>query len=663
MKLNNKGFAISSVMYLILVMVLIIVAILLQLLNNRRYILDAQKRKLINNIATQDIESLTTYSYYYSKDGQTYNYGQEFSVPRSGLYKIELWGPKGGSVNGSYTSGLINLTKGDMLYLYVGATSSFQNSTDIRLNSSTNSRIMVAAGGSSGYANNYCSNSFVSGYIGCRSVDSSGNITNSPIHYSNYVFSNPEIKTGSESMPAHSGSSTMTGNNGNGFAKITFISYDLSAGDSTKYKYTGSQQQFNVSTTGYYKLETWGAQGGEGLCQGLTCGAIGGYGAYSVGYVYLVSGETLYISVGGKGEDGVLQTDSNNNYTGKDSLGGYNGGGLGTWDHNDNEVAGGGGGATHIALSSGLLSSLSSNLNSILIISGGGGGGSWEHQGGSGGGINGGPSGSGSVATQSSGNSFGQGKNATALGQGNGHGGGGGGYYGGYESSINSDNGDFGGGGSGYIGNSRLTNKHMYCYDCTTSDVISTYTNSGTCVKTKPTSDCAKEGDGYAKVTFIGPNDYYANNTSKTYAAGAYDDTGFKINWNKDFTIEATINFSTASQRYMVVGSYDGSSGQELNVEINSNKLRVWIGSDGQTDVLSSGTVYTNEDVKVTFYWDSENDKFVATAVGTQTNASLTGSRSMSGETGNSLRIGACDYRGYCSTFKSLTLKSVYIFN
>ena len=81
--------------------------------------------------------------------------------------------------------------------------------------------------------------------------------------------------------------------------------------------------------------------------------------------------------------------------------------------------------------------------------------------------------------------------------------GGGGGFYGG---NINSDYGeDFnaGGGGSGYIGNSLLTNKVMYCYNCEESNEESTKTISTPCNEEIPTSYCAKKGNGYARITLV----------------------------------------------------------------------------------------------------------------------------------------------------------------
>ena len=86
--------------------------------------------------------------------------------------------------------------------------------------------------------------------------------------------------------------------------------------------------------------------------------------------------------------------------------------------------------------------------------------------------------------------------------------GGGAGYYGGGGSSIEST----AGGGSGYIGSSRLLSsngitKHMTCYNCTTSSVANTKTDSNTCHNSTATRDCAKEGNGYAKITLVSTPD------------------------------------------------------------------------------------------------------------------------------------------------------------
>ena len=65
---------------------------------------------------------------------------------------------------------------------------------------------------------------------------------------------------------------------------------------------------------------------------------------------------------------------------------------------------------------------------------------------------------------------------------------------------------DMSGGGSGYIANPMLSSKKMVCYNCTTSNNINTKTESNECHNGEPTEDCAKEGNGHARITYLGKN-------------------------------------------------------------------------------------------------------------------------------------------------------------
>ena len=218
-----------------------------------------------------------------------------------------------------------------------------------------------------------------------------------------------------------------------------------------KYKNTGSVQTFTAPSATTYKLEVWGAQGGDG-----------GNGGYSIGSKSLNSSNNLYICVGSTGGN-----PSGNN----GGSAGYNGGGKGgnafQGGYSYTILGGrGGGGATHIAISNnrGVLKNYVNNKNEILIVAGGGGGYGQGTAAGAGGGINGGSATSaGSAytiagATQASGYAFGQGQDGKTKTQSGsygseGNGGGGGGWYGGptiQNMGIYSD--CSGTGGSGYIG-------------------------------------------------------------------------------------------------------------------------------------------------------------------------------------------------------------------
>ena len=276
------------------------------------------------------------------------------------------------------------------------------------------------------------------------------------------------------------------------------------------FDYTGGEQTFTAPVSGTYKLETWGAQGGEST--------YGGYGGFSIGNTNLSQSSILYINVGGQGSKTSPETTSG---------GGYNGGGDGTRTTltATASVRYGGGGATHISLKSGLLSTLEIYKNDILIVSGGGGGGKDNESelaryGGNAGGYIGNSSvndnsnpqvASGGGGTQTEGGSAGLSNtygNATAGsfgqgGSGSSHASGGGsGYYGGGGGARNLVDGA-GGGGSGYIVNPLLTNKIMYCYNCEESNEESTKTISTTCNEEQPTNYCAKKGNGYARITLV----------------------------------------------------------------------------------------------------------------------------------------------------------------
>ena len=273
------------------------------------------------------------------------------------------------------------------------------------------------------------------------------------------------------------------------------------------FDYTGGEQVFTSPITGSYKLEVWGAQGGS-----LSTTYYGGYGGYSSGKMNIKNSEKIYINIGGQGSDYSLD---------KLAPGGYNGGGYGgvpNTTYSDRQGGCGGGGATHIAITSGLLSSFENKKEGILIVAGGGGGGaSADIMGSDGGGYKGNDGGYSSLfptyhgtgGTQTIGGfDFTINSNYGTFGQGSGFSdnvkyggnGGGGGFYGGGGTNRGHSG---GGGGSGYIGNSLLTEKTMYCYNCQESSEESTKTISTTCTSATPTANCAKQGNGYAKITLI----------------------------------------------------------------------------------------------------------------------------------------------------------------
>ncbi len=220
--------------------------------------------------------------------------------------------------------------------------------------------------------------SFISGYLGSVAVTSENNITpksgcadqtndiTCSYHYSGKVFTNGVMKNGTQDIPTYDGTGTMKGNTGNGYAKISYIPEPED--EKTEFGYTGDYQTFIAPTTGKYKLETWGASGGNTYDfaeDTLSDHAFGGRGGYSSGVIELKKNEVLYIYVGGQGT-GTAQVGI--------GQGGYNGGGDGQLrvDNCFRQVSGGGG-ATDIRLVSGNWNSTSSLASRIMVAGGGGG--------------------------------------------------------------------------------------------------------------------------------------------------------------------------------------------------------------------------------------------------------------------------------------------------
>ena len=239
---------------------------------------------------------------------------------------------------------------------------------------------------------------------------------------------------------------------------------------------TGSVQQFTVPS-GVYSLlvDMAGAAGGSEatgsatLVQGTTCNAgpgcfygTGGNGARVRTTLAVIPGQTIYLTVGGKGGD------NSGGYGSAAGAGGYNGGGAGSYG------ASGGGGASDIRVGG-------TNLANRVVVAAGGGGASWGCSGqigGAGGGLQGLPGISyvmlaantvcngavGGGGTQTAGGAGGNG-NAYNGGLGVGGtgvtgsgfaGGGGGGYYGGGQGYNQG-----GGGGSSYASLRNTSNTVM----------------------------------------------------------------------------------------------------------------------------------------------------------------------------------------------------------
>ena len=146
------------------------------------------------------------------------------------------------------------------------------------------------------------------------------------------------------------------------------------------YTYTGKAEIYRAPYTGTYKVELWGASGGQ-----YTTTYREGYGAYTSGKIALTKGQILYVYVGEEGNcynpNGSITVDYS-----------FNGGGRVTYANNSSNKVCNGGGATDIRITNGNWNN-NISLNSRIMVAGAGAGaaynGGGKSSGGDAGGLNG----------------------------------------------------------------------------------------------------------------------------------------------------------------------------------------------------------------------------------------------------------------------------------
>lgn len=397
------------------------------------------------------------------------------------------------------------------------------------------------------------------------------------------------------------------------------------------FDYTGDVQVFMAPKTGYYELEVWGA------------GTARGYGGYSRGEVFLEKAEKLFVYVGGKGEWHSDEDDGELPFKG-----GYNGGGECL------KASGTGAGATHIAYGQtprGELKYYENNKEEVLIVAGGAGGIDSPGDGrlgipGSGGGFKGGNgylldldlkpgetnlSYGGSQELDKSYEfddermygSFGQGgrskENLAAIDTG---GAGGGGWYGGTGAIAPHLP---GAGGSGYIGNKKLTNKVMFCYECEQSPDPQTLTVSTQEHSQTATSNYAKEENGFAKIKYTEDRndklyDTLATMPNKTdenldYTEGAKETENglYKIYSTKDNTYPIYFYRGNVTENNVIFGDY---CWQIVRTTENGGTKMIFNGTANNgmcaaTENKDIGFSAFNSEITEPFYMIGNNDSTV----------------------------------------------------
>ena len=329
---------------------------------------------------------------------------------------------------------------------------------------------------------------------------------------------------------------------------------NIKTGDILNFDYTGAVQSITLPK-GIYKLECWGAQGGNGCTDNSYTG---GKGGYSIGTISLNTKITLYIYVGGRG------VSSEASGSGAIRAGGFNGGGSGRDWSSTNHGGSGGAGATDIRINQ-------DSFYARVIVAGGGGGASDDGNGGSGGGVSGISTGA-SAGTATSGSGFGQ---AAASSYTSGEcGGGGGGWYGGYGGGSENIP---GGGGSGYVYISSTASNYPSGCLLNSSYYLSdakTIAGNNSFVSPTGSSETGHSGNGYCRITVIECKNtalYTRINNSMKKATAFY----FKLNNNKMYGI-GSANSNGAVMDFNYTGSV-----QSKTLKPGTYTLECWGGQGG----------------------------------------------------------------------------------
>ena len=338
----------------------------------------------------------------------------------------------------------------------------------------------------------------------------------------------------------------------------------------TDFSYTGAVQKYVVPNgVTQLDLQVWGAEGGKGSYSSSTSLYAGGKGGYSEGTIPVNPGDTLFVYVGGKGEDA---SGASAVYTPR---GGFNGGGnAGSHTYSSYTYqGGGGGGGTDIRVNS-------TALGARAIVAGGGGGGAYSYVGGSGGGATGGAGnntgaatyygqggtqtggGSGSTSGSAYGTnttynvngqsgSFGQGGNGGQGTSCTGGGGGGGGWYGGGGGKSGSSSTCYpGGGGSGFV----YTTANAACTLPSSYYLTNASTTAGNAAfeSVDGGTETGHTGNGYARIHGAAVYTVVVNTTPKATIATGTTRICDSASHN---AVNITINFTgTAPFTYRVTG-------------------------------------------------------------------------------------------------------------
>ena len=184
-KMNNKGFAITTLLYGLMSVGFLVMTLLMGIMSQNRQNTSTLVKKIEEELNRYG-ETETTFAYIGA--------AQEYIVPygQAGWYKIELWGAKTSNGLGDYTSGIVYLAENTKLYFYLGNTCANaaacetalnKGNTEVRTNTATETSAIMRASG-------YGKTSYIAGYAGSNSLTEAGASSYQTTHFSGKYFLN-----------------------------------------------------------------------------------------------------------------------------------------------------------------------------------------------------------------------------------------------------------------------------------------------------------------------------------------------------------------------------------------------------------------------------------------------------------------------------------------
>lgn len=130
--MNNKGFAISGILYSVLLLFLVLILLILNNFQARKVLFDKQKSNVLEKLEERDLVDFC-----FNSDLQSY------IAPKDGIYKIEVYG------GGRYIAGKVRLYEGNTLHVEVGQGN---NESSVRTNRNKNSSKFLSCSSTGCYA-------------------------------------------------------------------------------------------------------------------------------------------------------------------------------------------------------------------------------------------------------------------------------------------------------------------------------------------------------------------------------------------------------------------------------------------------------------------------------------------------------------------------------